>query len=132
MAHKPTVLIYDDNQDLLEMCTMVLSTIEVSIITRTSCATMMKDLEVYQPAAVVMDNHIGPYNGVEAVKKIKSSEFRKTCTVLFSANFHIKALAMEAGADYYLEKPFNIHELRNIVLICLGSNADVAIDRMAS
>ena len=120
MASKPTVIIYDDNQDLLEMCTMVLSTIDVEIVTRTSCETMMNDLEVFQPSAVLMDNHIGAFSGVTAVQQIKASEFRNTCTILFSANFHVKALAVEAGADYYLEKPFNIHELRNIVLTCIG------------
>ncbi|RYY58145.1 MAG: response regulator transcription factor [Chitinophagaceae bacterium] len=122
MAARPIVIIYDDNQDLLEMCSMVLSTIEVEIVTRTNCNTIMVDLEQFQPAAVLMDNHIGPYSGVTAVKQIKASDFRNTCTILFSANFHIKALADEAGADYYLEKPFNIHELRNIVLTCIGVN----------
>ena len=119
---KPTVIIYDDNPDLLEMCSMVLSTIDVSIETRTSNATIMEDLGMLKPAAVIMDNHIGPLNGVQAVQRIKASEFNHTCTILFSANFHIKSLALEAGADYYLEKPFNINELRNIVLTCIGVN----------
>ena len=120
MSAKPTVIIYDDNQDLLEMCSMVLSTIDVEIVTRTSYATMMEDLAEYSPSAVLMDNHIGPYSGVQAVQQIKSSAYNHVCTILFSANFHIKDLADEAGADYYLEKPFNIHELRNIVLTCIG------------
>lgn len=124
MTATPTVIIYDDNQDLLEMCSMVLSTIDVEIITRTNCDTMMEDLEFHQPSAVLMDNHIGVYSGVTAVQRIKASEFKNTCTILFSANFHIKALADEAGADYYLEKPFEINELRNIVLTCIGVGAE--------
>ncbi|MET0634871.1 MAG: response regulator [Chitinophagaceae bacterium] len=122
MTTKPTVIIYDDNQDLLEMCTLVLSTIDVDIITRTNCDTVMNDLEVYLPSAILMDNHIGPKTGVQVVQQIKASQFKTTCTILFSANFQVKALALEAGADYYLEKPFNIHDLRNIVLTCIGVN----------
>ncbi len=117
---RPTVIIYDDNQDLLEMCSMVLSTIDVQLEMRTSCATLMEDLANLRPSAVIMDNHIGPQTGVQAVQQIKASEFSHTCTILFSANFHVKTLALEAGADYYLEKPFNIHELRKIVLTCIG------------
>ncbi|RYY56658.1 MAG: response regulator [Chitinophagaceae bacterium] len=123
MAAKPTVIIYDDNQDLLDMCEMVLSTVDVEIITRMNCDSLMADLAGHQPAVVLMDNHIGTVSGVDAVKKMKASEFKNICTILFSANFHVKELADEAGADYYLEKPFNIHELRNIVLTCIGVNA---------
>lgn len=126
MTDKPIVIIYDDNQDLLEMCTLVLSTIDVAIVTRTNCNSVMEDLSTHQPSVVLMDNHIGAHSGVEVVQNIKASSFKNICTILFSANFHIRDLAIEAGADYYLEKPFNIHELRNIVLTCIGVNADPA------
>ena len=119
---KPVVIIYDDNQDLLDMCSMVLSNLELELVTRTKSDTILTDLEQLRPSAILMDNHIGPFSGVEAVRQVKSSTYKNTCAILFSANFHVKDLAFQAGADYYLEKPFNIHELRNIVLTCLGSS----------
>ena len=54
--------------------------------------------------------------GSELIKKLKSdSATNKIPVVLISAVPHLKDLAEKCGADAYLEKPFNIDSLTNIL-----------------
>jgi two-component system cell cycle response regulator DivK len=63
-----------------------------------------------------MDNWIPDIGGVKATRLVKDSDdFRHIPIIFFSANNNVNELAIEAGADYFLQKPFDISELETIV-----------------
>jgi two-component system cell cycle response regulator DivK len=67
-----------------------------------------------------MDNWIPDTGGIVATQSIKADpELRNIPIIYFSANNDIKSLAKEAGADAFLEKPFDIEDLERVVLSVL-------------
>jgi DNA-binding response OmpR family regulator len=110
------VIIYDDDTDLLEVCSLILQSREFEVITKTRCTSILNDLNEHQPDVVLMDNWIPDTGGVQATRLIKESEkFQHIPVIFFSANNDVNDLALQAGADYSLQKPFDISELETIV-----------------
>jgi len=59
-----------------------------------------------------MDNWIPDEGGVKATRQIKNDfTLRSIPVIFFSANDRVQELAAEAGAEFYLQKPFEIEEL---------------------
>jgi CheY-like chemotaxis protein len=113
---KKKVMIYDDDTDLLEVCTLILQSRDLEVVTRDSCAGILADLEKHQPHVILMDNWIPDVGGIKATRLVKDSpQFRHIPVIFFSANNDVRDLAAQAGADYFLQKPFDITELETIV-----------------
>ena len=117
-------MIYDDDIDLLEVCSLILQSKNFEVITKDRCSEIVSDLNKYQPDVVLMDNWIPDLGGIKATRLIKSSEkFRHIPVIFFSANNDISDLSTEAGADYSLQKPFEISELESIVVNAIKTMA---------
>ena len=116
MSKVKKIFIFDDNQELLELCTIIL--VELGCVTKTSASAenVEQQLIEFMPDIIFMDNWIPGLSGIEATQKIKKDERLKHIPVIyFSANSNIKGLAEKAGADDILAKPFDISALENIV-----------------
>jgi len=106
------VLIFDDDTDILEVCTIVLETNGFEVTTQGNCDDLLRKVLDCSPDVVLMDNKIPPIGGITATREIKATPaFRDLPVVYFSANQDIARLAAEAGADHYIEKPFDLDEL---------------------
>ena len=111
------VMIYDDDTDLLEVCTLILQSKNFDVITKDRCNAILDDLGIHKPDVILMDNWIPDHGGVKATRLIKASEqFNHIPVIFFSANNDVSEMAVEAGAEYYLQKPFDITELESIVV----------------
>lgn len=109
-------MIYDDDTDLLEVCTLILQSKNFDVITKDRCTSILDDLNEHQPDVILMDNWIPDQGGIKATRLIKASEqFNHIPVIFFSANNDVAEMAIEAGAEYSLQKPFDITELENIV-----------------
>ena len=110
------VIIYDDDTDLLEVCSLILASKDFEVITKDKCTEILTDLEQHQPSVILMDNWIPDVGGVKATQIVKESkEFQHIPVIFFSANNNVSELAQEAGADFCLHKPFDFADLENIV-----------------
>ena len=111
------VLIYDDDTDLLEVCSLILQSKNFEVITKDKCSDLPDDLNEHQPDVILMDNWIPDQGGVKATQLIKASEkFNHIPVIFFSANNDVSEMAIEAGAEYFLQKPFDITELESIIV----------------
>ena len=116
MPKDKKVFIFDDNQELLELCTIILEDLGCVIKTSASAENVEQQLLDFMPHIILMDNWIPGLSGKDATQKIKKHELLKHIPVIyFSANTNIQDLAKEAGADDILAKPFDIAALENIV-----------------
>jgi DNA-binding response OmpR family regulator len=114
MAKK--VLIYDDDTDLLEVCALILTARNYEVIVRDKCTEVLSDVEKYRPDVILMDNWIPDIGGVKATQLLKNSSSYNTIPVIFfTANSNVSELAEEAGADFWLQKPFDITQLEDMV-----------------
>lgn len=110
------MLLYDDDADILEICTYILQRKGYLVASRRSCTQVLDDLREEKPDVVIMDNWIPDIGGVEATKLIKGSpEFADLPVILFTANKNIYSLSKDAGADAFIAKPFDMKEMEQTV-----------------
>ena len=103
------VFIFDDNIEILELCTEILEDLGLEVKTSPTTNSVEEQVSNYMPDLIFMDNWLPDISGIEATKLIKANETLKHIPVIyFSANSIISALASEAGADEFLAKPFDI------------------------
>ena len=114
MAKK--VLIYDDDTDLLEVCSLILTARNFEVIVREKCTEIIRDVHEHEPDVIIMDNWIPDIGGVKATQLVKNSaKYKHIPVIFFTANNNVVELAAEAGADYSLQKPFDISQLESMV-----------------
>lgn len=110
------ILICDDDNDILSICTYILEEQGWEVHTRTHCNDILEVIGDIKPQVILMDNWIPETGGIKATQAIKGVEkFKNIPVIYFSANNDIKSLAEEAGADTFLAKPFDIDELERVI-----------------
>lgn len=110
------VFIFDDNEELLELCSFILEDIGCEIKTSMTSDKADEQVAAFQPDIIFMDNWLPTISGVEATRIIKANETVRHIPVIYlSANNNIEHLAREAGADGFLAKPFDISALEDMV-----------------
>ena len=123
MAKK--VIIFDDDTDLLEIGSLILTARNFEVILRDRCTDIINDIVKHQPDVILMDNWIPDIGGVKAVRLLKSyPELMHIPVIFFSANNNVSELATEAGADFSLQKPFDIKELEDLVSQAAGNGVN--------
>ena len=113
---KKSILILDDDKDILFVCAYLLEQMGWDVHTRTHCNDVLKLVKELKPAIILMDNWIPGMGGIVATQTLKADkELRSIPIIFFSANSDIKNLSMEAGADMYLSKPFDIEVFEKVI-----------------
>lgn len=116
MSSTKKVFIFDDNTDILELCTIILEDAGYEIKTSSTSNDIIAQVNAYIPDLIFMDNWLPDVGGINATRALKSDQDLKHIPVIyFSANNDVKSLAEQAGADGYLSKPFDIAALEDIV-----------------
>lgn len=110
------VMIFDDDKDLLEVCSIVLRSKNYTVMGVNKCSDILQEVKSFLPNVILMDNWIPDVGGVKATQQLKNDAGLKSIPVIFfSANDRVEDLAAEAGAEFYLQKPFEIEELESTV-----------------
>jgi CheY-like chemotaxis protein len=106
---KKNVLIYEDDQEILVLCRIILTKNGYSVETLPRCTDVINDVKRIDPDLILMDLWIPEIGGEKAVSLIKENpDTRHIPVVLFSANADVKEISEKINADGYLEKPFDI------------------------
>jgi DNA-binding NtrC family response regulator len=117
------IMIFDDDADILSICSYILQLKGWEVHTQTNCNNILEAVERVQPDVIVMDNWIPDTGGIVATQKIKAHErFKNIPVIYFSANHDISNLAKQAGTDYYLAKPFDIQQFEEMIEQVLATN----------
>lgn len=115
------VFIFDDNLEILELCTEILKDIGCEVKTSPTTNNIEQQVADFLPNLIFMDNWLPDISGIEATRLIKLNENLKNIPVVyFSANSNISELAAEAGADGFLAKPFDLDQFEDIVKQFVG------------
>ena len=85
-------------------------------ICRENCNTLDEDILNSQPQVILMDNWLPGTKGLDAIKLIKSQDrFNHIAIIFFSASSNSEEIAKEAGAEWILNKPFEMDDLLKTV-----------------
>jgi two-component system cell cycle response regulator DivK len=111
-----TLVIFDDEEDILTICSYILTELGWTVYTFTNCEHILDKLANINPDIIFMDNWIPNEGGIIATQTLKNSaSYRQVPVIYFSANADIALLAQCAGADAYLAKPFELSELTAVI-----------------
>jgi len=121
---KNTIIIFDDDAEILQICAIILESKGYRVITANNCDEVTQKIIDAGAHVILMDNSIPQSGGIAATRIIKETESTKHIPVIFfSANFNVETLSQQAGAEYYLAKPFDIAQLETLVLEALKRNS---------
>lgn len=110
------VLIFDDDTDILELCSIILSRKGFEVTMATTCESIIEKVMHTNPDVILMDNWLPDIGGVRATQLLKKNQnTRHIPVVFFSANNQTESFSHEAGAEYFIQKPFDIDELVRVV-----------------
>lgn len=114
MTEPYKLVIADDDDAIVDALTMVLEDdYQVVVADETE---VLQVVESEQPAAVLLDIWMSGCDGRDVCKALKAQEATKNIPVIFlSASKEIKQSAHEAGAVTYIEKPFDITLVLDVV-----------------
>lgn len=110
------IIIFDDDEDILSICSYILEEQGWEVYTFTNCNDIVERVSTILPGVILMDNWIPDDGGIMATQTLKKNEQLKNIPVIyFSANSDIQLLADHAGAESYLAKPFDLEELDRVI-----------------
>lgn len=112
MEHiKKKILIADDDPSIVDALTLMLED-EGYDIEATGDGQMVKDLEKGHPDLILLDIWMSGWHGRDICIYLKGQEStRHIPIIIISANKDTKEIALQAGADDFITKPFEMDAL---------------------
>ncbi|HEM49445.1 MAG TPA: response regulator [Caldithrix sp.] len=111
----PTVLIADDNAEMLETLEQIFTFYQFDVVKANDGKEAVEAAEKQMPDLVVLDGMMPVMDGFEACKSLKGKSKTKDIPVIFLTANYIdvkdRITGFELGADDYILKPFNSKEL---------------------
>ena len=134
----PLVMVVDDDQDLAEMLSIVLTSagMEVDLVNRGD--QVMDLFNTNPPDLVLLDVMLPGVDGIEVCKLIREKSMVPIVMLTAKDDTHDVVLGLEAGAEDYIVKPFKQQELvarintrlRRVTKVGTLEIGDLVIDQM--
>ncbi|MFQ5806419.1 MAG: response regulator transcription factor [Phycisphaerae bacterium] len=124
MNKKPTILLVDDEQKVLDLITFRLQLLGYRVITAKSGEEALALAEAQPPDLIILDVAMPGLDGVTVCSRLKSSEASAAIPILMlTARTEVEDVnkAITAGADDYVVKPYDPTVLQMKIRRHLGS-----------
>ena len=117
MIHnKPHILVVEDSENILEVIELMFDFQGWHVSKRDSLTNILADVKEVKPNLILMDMLLSGANGCDACASIKEdSEIPNIPVIIMSAHPEAHKEAKNAGADYFIAKPFEMDALINKV-----------------
>jgi CheY-like chemotaxis protein len=113
---KKNILIYDDDEEILLLCKIILEKYNYAVQTLPSCDDVITDVQKLRPDFILMDLWIPQLGGEKAVKILKEHTDTKNIPIfLFSANSDIEEICLRTKANGFIAKPFDLKAFVGII-----------------
>lgn len=123
-----TVMIIDDDEELLHLSTIYLKNQGYSVLESTSATEALQLLETHVPEIVITDIQLPGMNGfhfVEKLRSVKEGAFRDIPVIAVSGRRDLdEAMYLSAGFSGFLLKPYQPSQLQNLIHLVLSSEAE--------
>ena len=114
-SRKPTVLVVDDDEDMLIMMQHVLEAEGYVPLISPNAQNAMGIIARHLPAMVLLDIRMMGVDGADICKHIKSNPATSFIPVIIlSGSDNIEAIATQCGADAHLAKPFSLQNFKEV------------------
>ncbi len=110
------ILVIDDNEDILYMLNAMLKHKGFKVTTRDNVIEIESLILKIDPHIILMDMHLSGADGCDICRELKAKEeFKHIPILMISADPIAKDRCSEAGADHFIEKPFEMLDLVSLV-----------------
>jgi Response regulator containing CheY-like receiver, AAA-type ATPase, and DNA-binding domains len=121
MSHR--ILVVDDDEGIVEVVQMALEGEGYEVSTGTDSKSLHQQLAKQRPSLILLDVLLSGDDGRDICQSLKLNEATKCIpVVMLSAHADAGKVAAEGGADDFLEKPFDVDALIDIVAKHLPSS----------
>jgi len=109
------IIIVEDDSGILEPMTIILETAGYQVTGFADGRSILSNNFIL-PNLFIFDRQLPGVDGLDLCRHLKSLEHtRHIPVIIISASSAIERLAIDAGADAVLEKPFKTKELRDLI-----------------
>ncbi len=122
MDAKETIIVVDDNPDIVDIAKRALESKGYNVLTAYSGAELFACLKEHKPALIILDILMPQMDGLEVLVRLKNaSETSSIPVIMLTALVQYEDVlkGYKSGADYYITKPFNGSQLLNGVNLLL-------------
>lgn len=105
------ILIVEDDEDTSEVVTALLNDAGYNTFSVERGEQALHAIEGVTPSLVVLDLNLPDINGLEVLRRVRARSFLPMIILSGNGRESDKVLALEAGADDFLVKPFSPEEL---------------------
>jgi len=120
---KVTILLVDDNVDVLNSMAAALEVLDEEILTAVNANVALKYLLKVDPAVIVLDVMMPDMDGYETMREIRQMRrFKETPMIALTAKAmkDDKEKCLAAGASDYVSKPADVDRLLSLLRVYLG------------
>ena len=107
------ILVIDDDIDLLDVTSALLTLKGFEVDTNSNWEDAFKKLETFQPQLILLDVFLNGIDGLDICRQLKTMPHTKHIpVVIFSSYPQIaERVIYEYGADDFIAKPFEVNDL---------------------
>jgi two-component system, LuxR family, response regulator FixJ len=116
MNEKKQIYIVDDDDSVCRALKCLLLTFGFKVLSYSSPSIFFRSVPNNEEGCLILDIHMPGMNGWETIRHlIQSRDTRPVIIITADKNGHLKQRALDAGAIGFLQKPFNDHELIELI-----------------
>jgi CheY-like chemotaxis protein len=123
MNNKKTIMVVDDNPDIITIVRTILEGKGYSVLSATSGPELLNLLKTEKPDLIILDIMMPEMDGLEVLTRLKGlTETATIPVILLTAKVQYEDVlgGYKLGADYYITKPFTSTQLVNGINLLLG------------
>lgn len=123
-----TILVIDDDTDILALLEMSLTSDGFKVITASDGLSGIKNAQTSQPDLILLDVMMPQMDGLEVIKRLKDDNETRAIPVLWltaKTQTEDKLRGLEIGGDDYITKPFDLREVTARINAVLGRTRPV-------
>ncbi len=124
-ASKGTILVADDNPDILDIAKTILERSGYGVQTAGNGLEVFSRLEEQKPDLIILDIMMPRMDGLEVLERLKgTAETSSIPVILLTAKVQQEDMieCYKLGADYYIFKPFTSTQLINGINLILSGD----------
>jgi CheY-like chemotaxis protein len=123
MDNKKTIMVVDDNPDIITIIKTILEGKGYNVISASSGPELLNLLKNQKPDLIILDIMMPEMDGLEVLTKLKGvTDTTGIPVILLTAKVQYEDVlgGYKLGADYYITKPFTSTQLVNGINLLLG------------
>src|SRR3954469_16105899 len=126
------LLLVDDDAPIRRMLERTLTAEGYDVVAAADGGAALAAVERNVPDAIVLDVSMPGVDGLAVTRRLRAKGLRVPILLLTARDaVHERVAGLDAGADDYLVKPFDVDELRARVRAMLRRNAPAAVEQLA-